>query len=83
MKAIILVRLHESVVDSTGAAVTERLQEMGFSEVGSVRLGRLIEIELEGADKEALKGRIDRMCNRMLTNPEFEDYELYFRESRD
>ncbi len=80
MKATVLIRFQDSVADSGGVAVTERLQALGFSEVNSVRLGRLVEMELEGADREALRSRIDRMCERMLANPEYEKYSIFFHD---
>ena len=46
------------------------LPALGFSGVSDVRVGRLIELEVEDP------GQLPAMCERLLTNPLIEDYEI-------
>ncbi|PID04608.1 MULTISPECIES: phosphoribosylformylglycinamidine synthase subunit PurS [unclassified Sporosarcina] len=69
----IYVTLRESVVDPQGIATTEALQKMGYEEVKSVRVGKLIELQLDGSE-ETIEARVNEMCNDLLINKVIEDY---------
>ncbi len=47
---------------------------MGYTGVGAVHVGKYLEIELTGADKEAARKQIDEACHKILSNPVIEDY---------
>ena len=70
MKARVLVRPKEGILDPQGQAVERALPALGFSGVRNVHVGRLIELEVEDPS------RLDEMCERLLTNPLIEDYEI-------
>jgi phosphoribosylformylglycinamidine synthase subunit PurS len=74
MKARIHVRLKEGVLDPQGAAIGRALAQLGFSEVGEVRQGKLIELELAETDRARAKGRLQAMCEQLLANPVIETY---------
>ncbi len=77
MKATVLVRLKPEVLDPQGDAVRKALGTLGFEGVKSVRVGKLIEIELpDGGDKEVLLPWLARMADEMLANVVVEDYEI-------
>ena len=69
MKVRILVRPKAGIIDPQGEAVKGALPALGFGGVRSVRVGRLIEMDLESADE------VDAMCRRLLANPTIEEYE--------
>lgn len=77
MKATVLVRLKSEVLDPQGDAVRRALGKLGFEGVKGVRVGKLIEIELDdavaGKDVEA---RLEKMADEMLANPVIEDFEI-------
>jgi phosphoribosylformylglycinamidine synthase len=77
MKATVLVRLKVEVLDPQGDAVRRALGRLGFDGVRNVRVGKLIEIEIDdemaGAD---LPKRLAKMADEMLANPVIEDYEI-------
>jgi len=78
MKATVIVRLKPEVLDPQGEAVRRALGKLGFEGVSNVRVGKLVEIEVDdayarGAD---LKERLQRMADEMLSNPVIEDYEV-------
>ncbi|WP_153731596.1 phosphoribosylformylglycinamidine synthase subunit PurS [Sporosarcina obsidiansis] len=72
-KVTIYVTLRESVVDPQGIATTEALQKMGFEEVQSVRVGKLIELEMDGSE-QTVETRVKEMCEDLLINKVIEDY---------
>ena len=76
MKATVLVRLKQEVLDPQGDAVRRALGRLGFEGVGRVRVGKLIEIELEEAHADDLAPRLRRMADELLANPVTEDFEV-------
>jgi phosphoribosylformylglycinamidine synthase subunit PurS len=70
MRARVLVRPKEGILDPQGQAVQRALPALGFDGVRRVHVGRLIELELDDP------GRLDEMCQRLLANPLIEDYEV-------
>lgn len=68
------VRLKESVLDPQGQAVTEALHSMGHSEVGAVRIGRLIEVQLQARDEAAATTLVNEYCATLLANAVIETY---------
>jgi phosphoribosylformylglycinamidine synthase len=77
MKATVLVRLKTEVLDSQGDAVRRALSKLGFEGIKGVRIGKIIEIELDdAAAKGDLKARLEKMSDEMLANPVIEEYEV-------
>jgi phosphoribosylformylglycinamidine synthase len=70
MRARILVRPKEGILDPQGLAVERALPALGFTGVGNVHVGRLIELEV------ADPAQLPEMCERLLSNPLIEDYEI-------
>ena len=74
MKAKIIITPKKAVVDPQGKTVQSALAHMGYTGIGSVHVGKYLEIELTGADKEAARKQIDAACHKILSNPVIEDY---------
>jgi phosphoribosylformylglycinamidine synthase subunit PurS len=74
VKATVLVRLKPEVLDPQGDAVKRALGTLGFAGVKDVRVGKLIEIELDGRDAERLRAELGKMADELLANPVIEDY---------
>ncbi len=70
MRARVLIRPKEGILDPQGQAVERALPALGFTGVSDVRIGRLIELEVEDLS------RVGDMCERLLANPLIEDYEV-------
>ena len=70
MRARILVRPKQGILDPQGQAVERALPALGFTGVSGVHVGRLIELDVEDAS------RLPEMCERLLANPLIEDYEI-------
>ena len=78
MKATVVVRLKPEVLDPQGDAVRRALGHLGFDGVKDVRVGKVIEIEIDEAHARApdLEARLRKMADDMLANPVIEDYEV-------
>ncbi len=74
MKAKIIITPKKAVVDPQGKTVQVALAHMGYTGVGAVHVGKYLEIELTGTDKEAARKQIDDACHKILSNPVIEDY---------
>jgi phosphoribosylformylglycinamidine synthase subunit PurS len=68
--ARVLIRPKEGILDPQGQAVERALPALGFEGVSNVRVGRLVELEVEDSS------RLAEMCERLLANPLIEDYEV-------
>ncbi|HEV8228102.1 MAG TPA: phosphoribosylformylglycinamidine synthase subunit PurS [Methylomirabilota bacterium] len=74
MKARVLVRLKPGILDVQGASVQRALQGLGFGEVQGLRVGKVLDLELDGVSGDSARRRVEEMCARLLTNPVIEDY---------
>ena len=73
MTAKIYVTLKSGVLDPQGQAVQRSLSRMGFGEVKDARIGKYIEMKLDGTHAEA-RSRVEDMCKKLLANTVIEDY---------
>jgi phosphoribosylformylglycinamidine synthase PurS subunit len=78
VKATVVVRLKPDVLDPQGDAVRRALGKLGFEGVKDVRVGKVIEIEIDEAHAHApdLEARLRKMADEMLSNPVIENYEV-------
>ena len=72
-KVKVYVTLKPALLDSQGRVVQTALENLGYSNVESVRIGKYIEVELQ-ENGQNLDEQIDEMCRKLLTNPVIEDY---------
>ena len=75
MNAKVIVMPKAAVLDPQGNAVRDAMRHLGMPEVRSVRIGKYMEIEIEGQNG-ALESRLHQLCRDLLSNPVIEDYEL-------
>ena len=74
MKAKIIITPKKAVLDPQGKTVQNALAHMGYTGVGAVHVGKYLEVELSGDDKESARKQIDEACHKILSNPVIEDY---------
>jgi phosphoribosylformylglycinamidine synthase subunit PurS len=75
MNAKVIVMPKAAVLDPQGNAVRDAMRHLGMPEVRNVRIGKYMEIEIEGKNGE-LESRLHQLCRDLLSNPVIEDYEL-------
>ena len=71
MKVRVSVQLKPGILDPQGKAVEQGLHGFGF-QVDQVRIGRLIEFEVPGADPAEVRAQAQAMCDKLLVNPVME-----------
>ena len=76
MKARVHVTLKRGVLDPQGEAVRHALGSLGFAGVGDVRMGKVIELDLDAADAAAARAEVDAMCRALLANTVIENFEV-------
>ena len=74
MVARVFVTPKPAILDPQGKAVATSLRALGYAEVGEVRLGKYIVVQLTAADRAAAARRVEEMCRRLLANSVIEDF---------
>ena len=74
MQGRVLVRLKKGILDVQGTAVKRALEGLGFGEVRELRVGKILELELETQDPAHAHARLEEMCRKLLANPVMEDF---------
>jgi phosphoribosylformylglycinamidine synthase PurS subunit len=75
VKATVLVRPKQGILDPQGQAVESSLRQLGFA-VDGARIGRVVDLEVETSDPAAARAEVERMCEQLLANPLIESYEI-------
>ena len=74
MRAKVLIRPKQGILDPQGKAVERALPALGFEGISEVRVGRLVELETDDPAK------LDSLCEQLLANPLVEDFEIVLDE---
>ncbi len=75
MKATVLVRPKDGILDPQGQAVSSSLRKLGF-DVAEARVGRVVDLELDTTDPVEARAEVERMCAELLANPLIESVEI-------
>ena len=76
MKATVHVFLKPGVLDVQGKAVESALHGLGWSGAENVRVGRVIEFDIDAADRTTAEAEVRAMCDKLLANPVIEGYRV-------
>ncbi len=76
MRARITVTLKSGVLDPQGKAIEGALASLGFAGIGSVRQGKIFDIELTGGDPAAAERTLKAACDTLLANTVIENYHV-------
>jgi phosphoribosylformylglycinamidine synthase len=76
VKAIVTVMLKDGVLDPQGKAIGHALNNLGFAQVGDVRAGKIIELDLTETDAEAAKTAAEEMARKLLANTVIESFRV-------
>ena len=75
MKATVLVRPKQGILDPQGDAVETALEHLGFS-VSAARVGKVVDLEIDATDPAEARAQVEKMCEQLLANPLMESYEV-------
>ncbi len=79
--ARIHVTLKPVVLDPQGEAVLHGLQQLGYTDVAGVRVGKYLEVTLIAASQSAAEQAVRQMCDKLLANPVIERYDFTVAET--
>lgn len=80
-KALVTVKLRESILDPQGKAVEHAIHSLGFKQTGHVRIGRSVEFRLNVPNREEAERQTHEICRKLLANPVMEDYVFEIKEA--
>jgi phosphoribosylformylglycinamidine synthase len=75
VRATVLVRPKQGILDPQGDAVETALEHLGFS-VSAARVGKVVDLELDATDPAEARSQVEKMCEQLLANPLMESYEV-------
>ncbi|MGH2748796.1 MAG: phosphoribosylformylglycinamidine synthase subunit PurS [Actinomycetota bacterium] len=73
------VTLKPGIADPQGNVIERALPALGYRGVQNVRVGKLIQLEVDAADLDEARARVAEMCDKLLANPVIESYEVTIR----
>jgi phosphoribosylformylglycinamidine synthase len=74
MKVTVTIDRRPEIADPEGTTVERALHELGFTEARSVRMDRVIHMDVDGDDPDEVRSQVERMCRQLLANPVLEDF---------
>ncbi|HSJ84343.1 MAG TPA: phosphoribosylformylglycinamidine synthase subunit PurS [Acidimicrobiia bacterium] len=74
MKVTVEITRRPEIADPEGTTIQRALHDLGHNEVMSVRVDRVIHLEVEGDDPGRVQARVEDMCREVLANPVLEDF---------
>jgi len=79
-KARVIITLKKTIMDAQGQTVEKALHNLGYEDVQNLRIGKYVEMELNGAAGRGLPAQVDEMCRKLLANPIIEDFRVEIEE---
>ncbi|MGB7860908.1 MAG: phosphoribosylformylglycinamidine synthase subunit PurS [Acidimicrobiia bacterium] len=76
MKVTVTIDRRPEIADPEGTTVKRALHDLGFVETTSVRMDRVIHLDVEGEDVGEVRVRVEEMCRQLLANPVLEDFRV-------
>ncbi len=76
MKVTVEITRRPEIADPQGTTIQRALSDLGHNDVVSVRVDRVIHIDMAGDDPEIVRGQVEDMCRQVLANPVLEDFSV-------
>ncbi len=70
------IKPRPGLLDPEGKAIHHALDALGYDGVDEVRVGKVVDLELEATSSEEARGRVEDMCRKLLANPVTEDFQV-------
>lgn len=79
--AHINVMPQKALLDPQGRAVTSSMKNLNLAEIGNVRIGKHITLEVEAGTEQEAREKVDTACKKLLANPIMETYEFHLEQA--
>ncbi len=76
MKATVYVTRRADISDPQGTAVLRGIRDLGYPDVSSVRIDKVITLHVDTTDPADARVQVEALCEKLLANPVMEDYEI-------
>jgi phosphoribosylformylglycinamidine synthase subunit PurS len=76
VKIKVFVTPKKNVLDPQGVAVGHALESLGLAGLKGTRVGKVVELEVEGEDSPKFRAQLEKLCKDLLSNPVIEDYQF-------
>ena len=76
MKARVTVTLKSGILDPQGKAIEGALKSLGIAGVGSVRQGKIFDIEISDGDRAGAEALLKQAAEKLLANTVIEHYRV-------
>lgn len=76
MRVTVTIDRRPEIADPEGTTVRRALHDLGFTEAISVRMDRVIHMDVQGDDPDEVRTRVEDMCRQLLANPVLEDFSV-------
>ncbi|MGH8875009.1 MAG: phosphoribosylformylglycinamidine synthase subunit PurS [Acidimicrobiia bacterium] len=76
MKVTVHITRRAEIADPQGVTVARALRDLGYQEVGEVRVDRVVALDVQGKDPAEVHQRVTEMCERLLASPVLEDFRV-------
>lgn len=76
MKAKVIVKLKDTVLDPQGQAIQQLLEQRGYKNIADVRVGKFIEFDLDGMNASEGEKMLAEIADRVLANPIIESFQI-------
>ncbi len=74
LKTKIYITFKKGILEPQGKAIQHSLLSLGYREIREVRVGKIIEIKMNGTNKEEAENKLKEMCEKLIANTVIEDY---------
>lgn len=81
LKASVYITLKNTVADPQGLTIKHALESLNYNEVKEARIGKLVNLKLDIADKKEAETKLNEMCKKLLANPIIENYTFQIKEA--
>ncbi|HVR77104.1 MAG TPA: phosphoribosylformylglycinamidine synthase subunit PurS [Acidimicrobiia bacterium] len=74
MKVTVQITRRPEIADPQGSTIQRALSDLGHTDIVSVRVDRVVHLDVAGEDPDAVKQKVEEMCRQVLANPVLEDF---------
>lgn len=79
-KVTVIVKRRSTILDPQGKAVEQGAKLLGYDNISGTRIGKYIEFDVNANDRTEAEDEVNKFCDKLLANPNIEDYEYTMEE---
>lgn len=76
MRVSVEITRRPEIADPEGTTIMRALTDLGHRGIETVRVDRVIHLDVTGDDPDQVRMRVEEMCRQLLANPVLEDFRV-------